>query len=98
MGHAGFCIGEFVRVITHPRVFDPPSSLAEAAAAIESLLASPTLQVLAPGVEYPKHFLDCVREADARGNLAFDAQIVAMCREHRIASQKSPGDGAFPFV
>lgn len=77
-----FCIGEFVRVITHPRVFDPPSSLDQAAAALESLLASPSLQVLVPGADYPRHFLDCVREADARGNLAFDAQIVAVCREN----------------
>lgn len=77
-----FCIGEFMRVVTHPRVFDPPSPLSHAAAAIEGLLGSPSLQVLVPGTEYPKIFLDCAREADARGNLAFDAQIVAVCREH----------------
>lgn len=77
-----FCIGEFVRVSTHPRVFDPPSSMVQAVAALESLLASPSLQVLTPGEDYATHFLACVREADARGNLAFDAQIVAVCREH----------------
>ncbi len=77
-----FCIGEFVRVVTHPRLFDPPSSLDQAAAATKSLLASPMLRVLAPGPDYPKLFLECVHEADARGNLVFDAQIVAVCREH----------------
>jgi toxin-antitoxin system PIN domain toxin len=77
-----FCLGEFVRVITHSRVFDPPSTLVQAVAAIESLLACPSLRVLSPGPDYPRHFLECAREADARGNLAFDAQIVATCREH----------------
>lgn len=77
-----FCIGEFVRVVTHPRLFDPPSTLAQAAAAVEALLASPSLRVLFPGDDYPANFLKCAREADARGNLAFDAQIVAVCREH----------------
>lgn len=81
-----FCIGEFVRVVTHSRVFDPPSTLAQAAAALEGLLASPSLRVLSPGVEFPRHFLVCAREADARGNLAFDAQIVAVCREHGCAA------------
>ena len=77
-----FCIGEFVRVVTHPRVFDPPSTLAQATGAIENLLASPSLRVLAPGEDYAAHFLECLHDADARGNLAFDAQIVAVCREH----------------
>jgi toxin-antitoxin system PIN domain toxin len=77
-----FCIGEFVRVVTHPRVFDPPSTLEQATGALEALLASPTLRVLTPGDDYVAHFLQCTREADARGNVAFDAQIVAVCREH----------------
>ena len=28
-----FCFGEFARVVTHPRLFDPPSTLDEAIAA-----------------------------------------------------------------
>jgi toxin-antitoxin system PIN domain toxin len=76
-----FCIGEFVRVVTHPRVFDPPSTLEEAIAALESLLKSPTLRIFSPGDRYPKLFAEALREADARGNLAFDAQIAAVCRE-----------------
>jgi len=77
-----FCIGEFVRVVTHSRVFDPPSTLDAALAAIEGLLACPTLRILAPGERYPELLMRCVREAGARGNLVFDAQIVAVCREH----------------
>jgi toxin-antitoxin system PIN domain toxin len=77
-----FCIGEFVRVVTHLRLFDPPSTLDEAAAALEGLLKSPTLRILSPGPRYPKLFAEALREADARGNLAFDAQIAAVCREH----------------
>jgi toxin-antitoxin system PIN domain toxin len=76
-----FCIGEFVRVVTHPRVFDPPSTLEEAIAALESLLKSPTLRIFSPGSRYPKLFAEALREADARGNLAFDAQIAAVCHE-----------------
>ena len=77
-----FCLGEFVRVTTHPRVLDPPTTLDEALSALRSLLASPTLRVLSPGPRWPELFEEALRDGDARGNLAFDAQIVATCLEH----------------
>lgn len=76
-----FTIGEFVRVVTHPRIFDPPTPLDEALSAMERLLRSPMVRVLSPGDRYPEHFAAACRAADARGNLAFDAQIAAVCVE-----------------
>lgn len=76
-----FCLGEFVRVVTHPRILDPPSSLDQAWTAIDGVLASPTLWVLYPGERYPNLFHEALVDAHARGNLAFDAQIAAVCRE-----------------
>jgi hypothetical protein len=76
-----FCMAEFVRVVTHPRIFRPPSSLDGALDAIDRLLASPSVRVLHSGPLYPKLFAECVRSGDARGNLAFDAQIAAVCLE-----------------
>ena len=80
-----FCIGEFVRVITHPRLFDPPYSAQEACEALARLLASPSVIVLCPGPDYPALLMEAVREANAIGNLVFDAQIVALCRENGIS-------------
>ncbi len=79
-----FCIGEFVRIVTHPRVFRPPSSLEQALGFVEHLLGSPTARLLAPGAEYPALFGKVCRRAGVRGNLAFDAQIAATCLEHGI--------------
>src|SRR5688572_9917152 len=81
-----FCIGEFVRVLTHPKLFDPPYSGSEACDAIDRLLASPSLRILCPGSTFLTRFSEAVREADAVGNLVFDAQIVAVCRESGVAS------------
>lgn len=77
-----FVIGEFLRVATHPAVFDPPSTAQEATAALDALLASPSLHILAPGDRYWPLLRETMLEAGARGNLVFDAQIVAVCREH----------------
>lgn len=77
------CLGEFVRVVTHPRVLTPPSRLDEALAALQGLLASPSL-VLAPGERFWPLLHEAMVQAQATGNLAFDAQIVALCREHGV--------------
>lgn len=80
-----FCIGEFIRIITHPRVFDTPYTAGEACDALASLLASPSVIVLSPGPEYPVLLSEAIRESNAIGNLVFDAQIVALCREWGIS-------------
>ena len=81
-----FVVGEFLRVITHPRVFDPPHSIDEAALAVDRLLDSPTMRLLSPGDRWPSLLADAMREGEARGNLVLGAQIVALCREHGVSS------------
>ena len=80
-----FCIGEFVRVVTHPRLLDPPYSANEACEALTRLLASPSVNVPVPGAAYPTLLVEAIREANAIGNVVFDAQIVALCRENGIS-------------
>lgn len=81
-----FCLGEFLRVVTHARLFDDPFSASEAAEALSRVLQSPSVRVLIPGDAYPDLLLDAVRQADATGNLVFDAQIVAVCREAGVTT------------
>lgn len=81
-----FCLGEFLRVITHRRLFDPPHTPAEATDALSRLLESPSVSVLTPGPEFSSFLVEAVREAEASGNLVFDAQIVAVCREAGVTA------------
>ncbi|MEW6270414.1 MAG: TA system VapC family ribonuclease toxin [Thermodesulfobacteriota bacterium] len=76
-----FCLGEFIRVVSHDRLFDPPFTVEEACEALDRVLASPSLVVLLPGDRFSPLLCEAVREANAVGNLVFDAQIVALCRE-----------------
>ena len=61
-----FCVAEFLRVVTHPRVFGPPSTLAQAAAFIEGIVTSPTCEIVLPGPEFLDRLLLAARAADAR--------------------------------
>lgn len=81
-----FCLGEFLRLISHPRLFDPPYRPSEACEALCRILESPSLTVLYPGPAYPELLTEAVCEAEAVGNLVFDAQIVALCREWGAAA------------
>jgi uncharacterized protein len=79
-----FCIGEFLRVVTHPRLFDPPSTLRQAAQAIENLLESPSVVLLNPAKNFWSILAQISKDADVKGNIVYDAQIVAVCREHGV--------------
>jgi hypothetical protein len=81
-----FCLGEFLRVITHPRLFAPPYSAEEGCSALERILGSPSLNVIVPGADFPALLSAAIREANAVGNLVFDAQVVAVCRENGVSA------------
>jgi uncharacterized protein len=46
------CIYEFLRVVTHAKVFSPPTRIEDALEDLESLFQSPSLVLLGPG---PSH-------------------------------------------
>jgi hypothetical protein len=79
-----FCLAEFVRVVTHLRVFTPPSELAIALDFLDRLLESPSVRLLLPSRSFPGTFRNACESAAVRGNLAFDAQIAASCLEHGV--------------
>jgi toxin-antitoxin system PIN domain toxin len=88
------CIYEFLRVVTHPRVYHPPVPHAIALADVRSVLASPSLVMLS---ETPRHadvMDEVVRHSGASGNLIHDAHIAALCIEHGI-SELWTGDRDF---
>jgi toxin-antitoxin system PIN domain toxin len=79
-----FCIGEFLRVVTHPRLFDPPSTIRQGVQAIGNLLESPSCVILNPAEGFWPILAEIVKDANAKGNILYDAQIVAVSLEHGV--------------
>ena len=79
-----FALGEFVRVVTHPRIFSPASTLEQALGFLEHLLGSPSVNLLRPGPSYWPIFQRVALDGRATGNVALDAQIAAVCIEHGV--------------
>jgi toxin-antitoxin system PIN domain toxin len=78
------CVYEYLRVITHPRVFDPPTDLAAALDALESLLDSPSLVLLGEGPVHFTHMARAIESGSAVGNLVHDGHIAALAVEHGV--------------
>lgn len=76
------CIYEFLRVITHPRVFDPPTSLDAALEEVEMLLRSPSVVTLGEGPSHARYLRRMVHGGRAAGNVVHDAHIAALALEH----------------
>jgi hypothetical protein len=79
------CLYEFLRVVTHPRVFHPPVPLNVALEDLKQVLASPSLFLLAETGRHASVLEQVLRQAGTTGNLIHDAHIVALCLEHGIS-------------
>ncbi|HEU4385390.1 MAG TPA: TA system VapC family ribonuclease toxin [Anaeromyxobacteraceae bacterium] len=78
------CVYEFLRVVTHPRVFQPPTDLEVALEDLASLFESPSLALLGEGPGHPSHLTRAVGAGRATGNLVHDAHIAALLVEHGV--------------
>jgi toxin-antitoxin system PIN domain toxin len=78
------CLYEFLRVVTHPRVYHPPVPTDLALQDLRVVLESPSLVLLS---ETPRHadvMDELVRASGVTGNLIHDAHIAALCLEHGV--------------
>jgi toxin-antitoxin system PIN domain toxin len=88
------CIYEFLRIVTHPRVYHPPVPLSVALHDLRSILDSPTLLLLHETPNHSDVMMRVLKESGATGNLVYDAHIAALCLEHGITELIS-GDRDF---
>jgi len=71
----------FLRVVTHPRVFDPPTPLDAALAFADALRSRPNAVVVTPGPRHWEIFTRLSQESGARGNHLPDAWLAALAIE-----------------
>ena len=86
-GYEAFGVSELVlsgvlRVLTHPRIFSPPTPLGKALAFIDALRAQPNCVLVQPGPWHWEIFTQLCSTAGAKGNLVADAYHAALAIEH----------------
>lgn len=88
------CVYEFLRVVTHPRIFHPPVPLDRALSDIQQVLGSPSLRLLRETSRHAEIMADVLQQGVVSGNLVHDAHIAALCIEHGV-SEFLTGDRDF---
>ncbi len=75
---------EFMRVVTHHRIFDPPSTREQALEAVLQFLAPPAARALSEGTHHAELLRRVLSESPVSGNLMHDAHLVALALEHGV--------------
>ena len=78
------CIYEFPRVVTHPRVCDPPAPIETVLRNLHGLLKSRSLVLLSETDRHAEVLARVIAESGASGSLVHDAHIAALCMEHGV--------------
>lgn len=85
-GHERVAVSEtvlmsVVRIATHPRIYETPSTPRDVLRFAESLLAAPATQLVRVGADHWPLFTQLVAEHRLRGNDVPDASLAAHCLE-----------------
>jgi toxin-antitoxin system PIN domain toxin len=80
-GLSDLVLSEFMRIVTHPRIFTPPTPLVDALAFVEALRGRPTCVSVDPGPRHWQLFASLCRRVGARGNFVPDAYLAALAIE-----------------
>jgi toxin-antitoxin system PIN domain toxin len=78
------CIHEFLAIVTHPRIYSPPTPLDKAIEQVEAWMESPSLVLLSEIEDYWMHFRLALVTGRVSGPQIHDARVAALCKEHGV--------------
>jgi hypothetical protein len=80
-GYADLVLSGFLRVVTHARIFSPPSDLAAALAFAQVIRGQPNAVPISPGPRHWGIFVRLCETSGVKGNLVPDAYLAALAIE-----------------
>jgi len=78
------CIHEFFSIVTHPRIYGPPSPIKCAVDQIGAWLESPTLVLLSEAFDYWDILRPIIDLSQVSGPMIHDARIAAICMQNGV--------------
>lgn len=93
-GVSELVLSAFVRIVTHPKIFNPPSTLDEALTFAQEVLTPEHAVPIAPGPRHWEIFAKLCRESRVKGNLVTDAYFAALAIESGCDWISTDGDYA----
>ena len=78
------CLHEFLAIVTHPRIYAPPTPLARALDQVDAWLESPTLALIGESAVHWQSLRALLANAQIAGAQVHDARVAAICRQHGV--------------
>ena len=78
------CIHEFLAIVTHPRIYDPPTPLSAALDQVDAWLEAPGLVLLAESSSHWSELRKLLASGRVTGGPVHDARVAAICRQHGV--------------
>jgi toxin-antitoxin system PIN domain toxin len=78
------CIDEFLAIVTHLRIYRPPTPVATALRQIEIWMESPSLRLLGELQGHWGELRMVLATGKITGGAAHDPHVAAICREHGV--------------
>lgn len=78
------CLHEFLAIVTHSRIYNPPTPLPVAIEQIEAWMESPGLTLLSEVDGYWTELRAAVEKGRVTGPQVHDARVAALCRVHGV--------------
>lgn len=78
------CIHEFLAIVTHPRIFRPPTPVNAALDQVEAWLESPSLVLISEAGGYWAGLRAALEAGRVAGPAVHDARVAALCRQHGV--------------
>lgn len=78
------CLHEFFAIVTHPRIYAPPTPRQRALDQIDAWLESPSLLLLSESEAHWVELRALIDGAQLAGALVHDARIAALCLQHGV--------------
>lgn len=87
----------FIRISTHPRLFDNPLDVVSACSHVRAWLAMPRVALIHPGDRHADILFSLLEAVGSAGNLTTDAHLAALAIEHQAELHSTDADMArFP--
>ena len=80
------CLHEFLAVVTHPRIYNPPTPIQAALKQVGFWLESPSLLLGCETSLYWQTLKRLLLSAKVSGATVHDAHIAAICLEHKVST------------
>jgi toxin-antitoxin system PIN domain toxin len=78
------CVHEFLGIVTHPRIYAPPSTMRAAIDQTKAWMGSPSLVLIGEDRDYLPHLEKVLLSGKIVGPRVHDARIAALCLEHGV--------------